>query len=512
MACILSGCLAYWSLKAEDPAPNSQKQNGSASRAAETTLPEVDVVATLDEARNSIVPSLGATSYEISKSQIENQSQGADAAFNQTLLRAPGVVQDSFGQLHVRGEHANLQYRIDDVLLPEGITGFGQELDSRFVNSVSLIDGALPAQYGFKTAGIVDIQTKSGAINPGGEAEMYGGSFDAIHPSIEYGGSSGKLNYYFDFNYLHSGLGIENPTSSTNPIHDQTDQYRGFLYLSYVIDSTSRISLFGGASYGDFQIPDNPGQTPAFTYKGQSNFNSSDLDENQHQQNDYGVLAYQKTLDDFRFQMSLFERYSSVLFTPDPKGDLIFNGLAGRVDQSLLTQGVEFDASDKLNEQHTLRGGFTVNLASKTANDPLKVFPANAAGAQLSDLPMTINQGDYRLGTLYGFYLQDEWKIIAPLTLNYGGRFDIVDEFTHQNQFSPRINLTLQLTRNTVLHTGYARAISRRLPSSRFHQRTWRKPTAQRMPSPCRKMIRCVRSGPITSTRGSRRRSPPDSR
>ena len=62
-----------------------------------------------------------------------------------------------------------------------------------------------------------------------------------------------------------------------------------------------------------------------------------------------------------------------------------------------------------------------------------------------------------RVGWLYGFYLQDEWKVFSPLTINYGGRFDIVDEFTHQNQFSPRINLTLQATRSTVVHAGYAK-------------------------------------------------------
>ena len=427
-----------------------------ASNEATTTLPEVDVVAHLDEARNQILPSLGATSYDISNTQIEQQAQGGDAPFNETLLRAPGVVQDSFGQLHVRGEHANLQYRIDGVLLPEGITGFGQELDSRFVQRLSLIDGALPAQFGFKTAGIVDIQTKSGALQPGGDVNLYGGSFDTIRPSFEYGGTVGKLTYYFSGSFLRSDLGIENPTSSVHAIHDITNQYRGFGYLSYVIDATSRISLFGGASYGDYQIPDNPGQTPMFNDKGITAFDSSRLNEDQHQQNDYGVLAYQKTLDDFNFQISLFERYSSVLFTPDLVGDLIFNGLAGRVDQSLLTQGLEFDSSYKVNDQHTIRGGFTVMLASQAANDPLTVFHTNAAGRQSSDIPFTIDQGDYRLGWLYGFYLQDEWKIFTPLTINYGGRFDIVDEFTHQNQFSPRINLTLQATRSTVLHAGYA--------------------------------------------------------
>jgi hypothetical protein len=422
-----------------------------------TELSEVEVVAHLNEVRNQIEPSLGATTFEIGQPQIEAQSQGPDAPFNQTLLRAPGVVQDSFGQLHVRGEHANLQYRINGVLLPEGITVFGQELPTRFVQRFSLIDGALPAQYGFKTAGIVDIETKTGTLQPGGEVSMYGGSFQTLQPSFELGGTSGKWDYFVTGTYFHSQLGIENPTPNLNAIHDSTDQYRGFLYASYVIDSTSRITLFGGGSYGDFQIPNNPGQVPALTFNGRSTFDSARLNENQHQQNYYGVLAYQKTWGDFNLQAAVFDRYSSVLFTPDTAGDLIFNGLAGRVDQSLQTQGLELDSSWKINDQHTLRGGFTVMLAQQKANDPLQVFPTDSTGAQSSDIPIAIQQGDYKSGWEYGFYLQDEWKPWKPLTINFGARFDVVDEFTHENQLSPRINLALQLTRSTVVHAGYAR-------------------------------------------------------
>src|SRR5881275_2443281 len=78
----------------------------------------------LDVSREAIVPSLGATRYTIGPDRLDSQAQGENAPFNQTMLRFPGVAQDSFGQLHVRGEHANLQYRIDDVLLPESIPGF----------------------------------------------------------------------------------------------------------------------------------------------------------------------------------------------------------------------------------------------------------------------------------------------------------------------------------------------------------------------------------------------------
>ena len=107
----------------------------------------VVVTTSLDKARDDIVPSLGASTFNISSEQITLQPLGADAPFNQIILRAPGVAQDSAanGDLLVRGEHANLQYRINDVLLPEGITGFGLELDPRFVGSMQLITGSLPA-------------------------------------------------------------------------------------------------------------------------------------------------------------------------------------------------------------------------------------------------------------------------------------------------------------------------------------------------------------------------------
>ncbi|HWF19969.1 MAG TPA: hypothetical protein VG754_11915, partial [Verrucomicrobiae bacterium] len=92
-----------------------------------TKLQETTVSAKLDQARTQILPDLGATSYTITAQHIEDIPGGENAPFNQVLLRAPGVAQDSAanGDLHVRGEHGNLQYRIDDVLLPEGLSGFG---------------------------------------------------------------------------------------------------------------------------------------------------------------------------------------------------------------------------------------------------------------------------------------------------------------------------------------------------------------------------------------------------
>jgi outer membrane receptor protein involved in Fe transport len=429
------------------------------SNSSSTELSRVVVVGQLNEARDQIVPYLGATKYSISQQQIQTQSQGDNAPFNQVILRAPGVVQDSFGQLHVRDEHANLQFRIDDVLIPEGISGFGQEIDTRVLKSVNLITGSLPAQFGFRTSGIIDIHTKEGSAVNGGQAAFYGGSHATINPSFNLGGTEGRLNYYFVGSYDQNNLGIENPTSSSSAIHDETRQYKGFADLSYLIDDSSRLTLLLNGTYSDFQIPNNPAQTPLFSLAGASSRNndSRNLNENQHEQNHYAILAYQKSFDTVNLQFAAFSRYSETLFTPDEKGDLIFTGIAGRVDRSILSAGVQFDASWAINDSNVLRGGFLATIESAHVYTNNRVFPVDTSGNQTSDIPITIVDNQKRTGGYYGFYLQDEWKVFEPLTINVGGRFDVVDEYAHANQFSPRINIVFQPTKSTALHAGYAR-------------------------------------------------------
>jgi len=436
-----------------------------------TQLGNITVVGKLNQARNQIVPDLGATSYSINKDQIAALSQGGNAPMNQVVLRAPGVAEDSAanGDLHVRGEHANLQYRINDVLLPEGITGFGLELDPRFVESMQLITGSLPAQYGFRTAGVVDIQTKSGTFDPGGEVSMYGGSYDTVRPSFEYGGSQGKWNYFADGSYDNNNLGIENPTPSATAIHDNTEQYKSFVYASRILNDTSRISVMGSASYSNFEVPNTPGLPPG-TAPGPGNpqwvpgtFDSAMLNENQNEQNYYGVIAYQKSAGDLNMQVAAYGRNSSVHFTPDPTGDLFFNGVASDVDRNLYSGGLQADASYQLGDKHTIRGGAMLldEYLSSDSTTTAVLMDSTDPGS-FNPLPgsptTTIVQNTVSHALFAGIYLQDEWKITPELTFNYGTRFDLyASSFDHENQVSPRANLIYQPTDTTTLHAGYAR-------------------------------------------------------
>ncbi|MDE3098695.1 MAG: TonB-dependent receptor [Verrucomicrobiota bacterium] len=447
------------------PATNAATTASSTNVA---NLGNITVIGQLNQARSAIVPDLGATAYTQTKEQIETESQGGNAPFNEVILRAPGVAQDSAanGDLHVRGEHANLQYRINDVLLPEGITGFGLELDPRFVDSMQLITGSLPAQYGFRTAGVVDIHTKSGAFENGGMLDLYGGSYDTFRPSFEYGGAQGKWDYFVDGSFNQNSLGIENPTPGKNAIHDQTEQYKSFIYASRILSDTSRISVMGGASYSDFQVPNTPGLPPGTSPDGSTqwssqmsttNFDSANLNENQNEQNYYGIAAYQQSAGDLNYQVAAYGRMSGVHFKPDPIGDLFFNGVASDVKRDLYSGGLQADASYALGDKHTIRAGMMLLNEYLSADSTTTVFPVNNSGNPTGPA-YPIPDSGVSHALFAGVYLQDEWKILPEVTINYGARFDeYYSSFYKGNQPSPRVNIVFKPTDSTTLHAGYAR-------------------------------------------------------
>jgi outer membrane receptor protein involved in Fe transport len=445
MACLLASLTAA---RAEDVAPNDP-----------ATPIDIDVVSQrLDVARQQIQPDLGATSYNFSPEALQNIPQGENAPLNQVLLQAPGVAQDSFGQIHLRGEHANVQYRLNGVELPEGLSVFGQIITERFGQTLSLITGSLPAQYGFQTAGVVDIQTKTGTTNPGGSVSMYGGSWNWLEPSIEYGGRSGSVDYFLVADGLHNDRGIENPTSGYNAIHDTTNQFHGLAYLSDIIDPDTRVSLILGGFDGSFQIPNNPGQpTLGLNVNGVTSFNSANLNETQNEMTAFAVLSLQKHFEDKDVQLSVFNRTSTLNFSPDPIGDLLFNGIAQEASRTDIATGVQGDGSWRISNQHTLRAGFLGQIEHATSATTSSVLPLNAAGEQMSIQPLRIINNQNNAGVLYGVYAQDEWRIVPKLTLNYGVRFDAVEEFTHESQVSPRINLVWKPVTDTTFHIGYAR-------------------------------------------------------
>ncbi len=424
---------------------------------------------TLNAARENILPKIGVNSYELNRQAIEALPQGDNTPLDKVLLQTPGVYQDSAasGSIHIRNEHANLQYRINGIQLPDGVAGFGNVLETSIIGNMAVVTGALPAQYGLRTAGLVDIQTRMGTAVPSGEISIYGGSHGTLSSNLQYGGVSGDTQYFFTGRFTENDLGIENPTPSYDAIHDHTQQERFFSYVSTVLPDNARWTMMTGAFVGHYQIPNNPGQPQQFTLPAPydtATFASANLNEQQLEQNYFGILAFQQTVGKLDYQVSYFSRYSNVHYTPDTLGDLAFNGIATNVTRESFLNGIQGDGAYRISRDHTLRAGLVVSLEqTDVTNEALALAGTPGTSPDFNvqqDLPAStvpITDREPKLGWIAGVYAQDEWKITDKLTLNSGLRFDQMWQYVDANQLSPRIALVYKPLDGTVFHAGYAR-------------------------------------------------------
>lgn len=420
-------------------------------------LPETVVQAQrLDAARNSISPTLGANVSLLDRRTIEALPQGADAPVNQLLLTFPGVVQDSFGEIHIRGEHRNLQYRLNGVTIPEGIQGFGAFLDGRAIRSFSLLTGALPAQFGYRTGGVIDVNLRSGASDPGGWISAYGGSFNTFQPSAGYAGNFGGWDVFATGTFRQSLQGIEPPTGSYNSLHNRTDQLRGLVSVSRLIGDSTRLSFIGGASANRFQMPNNPAQPPEFSVNGETEFDSARLRARQWERNQFGILSLQGSRGALDWQVAGFGRRSSTHYLPDVNGELAFNGIASDVRRESQAAGLQADGSWRLSAAHTLRFGAMTMAERSRARNASTLFPTDADGEAI-DAPFTIFSGSRRTTWLHGIYLQNEWRVTDRFTVNAGLRGDYADQAVQAGQVSPRLNAVWRPLDGTTLSLGYAR-------------------------------------------------------
>ncbi|MBX4421154.1 hypothetical protein K4H00_24410, partial [Mycobacterium tuberculosis] len=85
-----------------------------------------------------------------------------------------------------------------------------------------------------RTAGVIDITTKGAATDESGKPKTFGGEIGTVigsHADHEVNaqiqGAKGPFSYYLSGSFVENNLGIENPTSSRNAIHDHTDQSKG---------------------------------------------------------------------------------------------------------------------------------------------------------------------------------------------------------------------------------------------------------------------------------------------
>jgi outer membrane receptor for ferrienterochelin and colicins len=445
-------------------APAAQAQVADTPGAS---LPTITVTAQhLNEERSRIETQTGASTYTFNAQDIQASPGGDNVQLNQVMLQVPDAAQDSFGQLHIRGDHNGLQFRLNGVILPDGISFFGQTLPPRMINQLKLITGSLPAEYGLRSAGIIDLTTKGGALEPGGEVSLYGGSHDSFEPSINYAGSSGSNTYFMTGDMIRNNLGIESPDGTSTPLHDATRQFHEFGYFEHLFDDENRLSVIAGASDDHFEIPTLNGVhaadafIPPLNVNGQTDFLSQNLNEKQREITQFAAVSLQHSQGPLTLQTSLVGRYSSLEFSRDPNlGDLLFNGISQQAYKRDVAFGLQSDGAYKVNDSHTVRAGVYAQTDQLTSNTLAQVLQTSM-GMQVSDVPLAIQDDSVNKQWIESAYLQDEWRFDGVLTMNYGLRFDHYTAFSSGSQLSPRVNIVWQASADTTVHGGYSRFFS----------------------------------------------------
>jgi len=451
--------------------------------AADTPPPSHDqIVVTarrLDTARESIKPNLGASVYTLGEAAIQNLPGGDNQPIQDIILQMPGVSQDQFGQFHVRDEHNGVQYRLNGVIIPESIAVFGQMLSPRLIQKLDLVTGTLPAQYGLRTAGIVDITTKSG-LRDATTISLYGGSHATIEPSVQLSGSSGLTTWFVSGDFKHNDLGINAVNGAAHALHDQTNQANLFGYIDHILGDNDRVALTAGYANQHFQIPDPTGQTGSQTdaqgnpvvVNGVTRFASEALNETQLQTFGFGALSWLHSAGPFSLQVSLFGRVAGLDYRPDVTGELLFNAVAQAAVKREASYGVQLDSVYKLGSAHTLRLGglfqddrarsYTQTSVFPTTGDvfdpnaPLLGWQMGAIDGPVLLLPFATDVGQ-RTASLY---LQDEWHPVDHVVVNYGARYDQINGVRDEHQLSPRINLVWSPPGGFTGHAGFARYFS----------------------------------------------------
>ena len=380
----------------------------------------------------------------------------------------PGAIEGHDNFIHLKGNELSLHQFVDGVaFLDNPHAHFTPGFTPQMIESVNVITGGMPAEFGNRVGGILDIVTKSGRNIGGGSVTLGAGTIVGRDAAFEYGIGHDKWDVYFLGSGFSDGRFLNPPQK--REIHDLGYGSRSLLKLGFVPGDKDRLSLLVSGGGVNFELPNTTeehllGRDPLRRTRETS-----------------AVLRWQRTLSaDALLTTSAYNRYVSdrLVGTSDPltpfgqgfrrtattgaKVDLLYyaagHTLKAGVDATVisLNEDLVFDPreeADKGAEEEHREKGLMVATAFVR---PKALLPGTSPVFSEAALP-PIQFRSRRRGGQGSFYIQDRFSPFRNFTVQAGVRYDRYSIVLTEDLISPRIGLSYHIPTGTVIRVAYSR-------------------------------------------------------
>jgi hypothetical protein len=372
-------------------------------------------------------------------------------------LSTPGITSDSNGLFHPMGEHADTTYSIDGQPVSDQQSRvFGNQLSVNAIQSINVINGIAPPEYGDKASLIVQTTTRSGLglARPTGSVSYSYGSFGSSVGSVALGFGTKRFGNFVAVDGVDSGRYLDTP--EYRPLHANGNNENFFDRVDFHKSDKDSVQMNMSASRSWFQNPnqydqegkgqDQKGQifsynlSPSWTHI----LSASSL---------FSVNPYLRQ-DNFHYYPSK-DVFSDTPVTLAQSRRLQNAGI--KADYS-YAKGIHTIKTGVMFYHTFLHEGFSLGITDPAFNDPA------SANYNPGSAPYDLTRG----GTLYHFnghtdikqeaiYLQDN-VAFKGFTFLVGGRIDNYNGLTRRSLVQPRLGATyLVKGTNTVLRVGYGK-------------------------------------------------------
>ena len=439
------------------------------------------------------------------KVPMESQSSTLSSLVTET---SPGVAADSNGLFHGLGDHASNSFSIDGQEITDQQSKiFSNQLPSNAVQSIEVIDGAPPAEYGGKTSLVIVATTRSGqgVTRPTGSLSSSYGSFGSATAGLELAFGKKSWGNFVELDGLNTGRFLDPPEFQV--FHDKGNEENSFDRVDYTISQSDSVHVDFNYSRSWFQNPNSydnlniqnvvaggSGANPIFGNVGNTDQRSQIQTFNiaptwTHVINNETVLNLTSYVrrDGYHYypsgnpladqgppnlQTSSISQYRTLLNAGSTANVTFTHG------HHNVKIGAEYD-STFLREHDDLGvvyPAYTFSAPCVDSNgNPLPGYsdPSQCTGANMpnpSYVPALAPYDRTRGGSDYhyfghadvkviGLYLQDQLKF-GNWTANLGIRGDLYNGLTVTRQPEPRLGLSYNVKpSSTVLSISYARTL-----------------------------------------------------